>query len=721
VLLGRSRRVEVTGPREADGSLRANRFGSVAGQFKVSGKVTMYLVALPDLSTTPEQVAVDLEHLALDWLDADVALGEAMLVTRRERLIEQTVDAELVARLLAEPGIDPNAAAAARIPGNTRIPNTNGDIHTPLARAAELGHLEAARLLLDAGADVGCAPPVAEGDSFTPLMQAAGNGHLEVLRLLLGRGAAVDAVQLGSGFTAFQCACIYNQPECVEVLIRAGCDVGRRWTSMDDEGRTGRELAEAAGHLAVVERLRAVVAEQPRVAQAAGPAPEPEPEPASLAGERLAVLAPMLVTAAMEGDGAAVTRWLSAGADPDASATARTPDGEVLHTTALIRAAQNGRLEAARLLLDAGADPGRARTGGVTPLMAAAGLGQLQVLLLLLGYGAAVDAAQPASGFTAFHCACFRNQVECAEALIRAGCDVGIKTKGGETGRELALGRGHAALLARLDALGAERPAGGGEAQGPGVKKKRKKRPKKKRPAPQPGAELEPEFDPEFESEPELEPHAEPEPEQMLQPEPQLELQPEPLLEPEPVADLMMVLLAGLGLLEHLPACRAHEMDLGARPRNAPGPSSNTAAVRARSSALCSPVLQCALCHSLGRSSHPPARPDLMTGVSWPFTTPPERLIDSAWPHRGRRAAAEHGGGPRGVRDQRARRRRHRRLLRQLARSQSQIRFGHRRILCSQRAANQRVRSLLRSQKSQSAGARARARAGARARARARA
>jgi hypothetical protein len=37
-------------------------------------------------------------------------------------------------------------------------------------------------------------------------------------------------------------------------------------------------------------------------------------------------------------------------------------------------------------------------------------------------------------------------------------------------------------------------------------------------------------------------------------------------LEPEPVDDPVAEVLAGLGLLEHLPACHEHEMDLGARP-----------------------------------------------------------------------------------------------------------------------------------------------------------
>jgi hypothetical protein len=46
----RGRRVEVTGPRVANGGLRANRFGSVAGRAADGA----YLVSLPDqVSKTP--------------------------------------------------------------------------------------------------------------------------------------------------------------------------------------------------------------------------------------------------------------------------------------------------------------------------------------------------------------------------------------------------------------------------------------------------------------------------------------------------------------------------------------------------------------------------------------------------------------------------------------------------------------------------------------------
>ena len=100
----------MTGPRGADGSLRADRFGIVAGAPRRTADGA-YLVALPDHSggggpataeviagvvVGIEQPAPPLVHhliippadLALDWLDADAAPGEARRLGRRGRLVE---------------------------------------------------------------------------------------------------------------------------------------------------------------------------------------------------------------------------------------------------------------------------------------------------------------------------------------------------------------------------------------------------------------------------------------------------------------------------------------------------------------------------------------------------------------------------------------------------------------------------------------------------------
>jgi hypothetical protein len=175
-----------------------------------------------------------------------------------------------------------------------------------------------------------------------------------------------------------------------------------------------------------------------------------------------------LCNAAQQGDVAAVARLLAAGADPNASVVERTPSGEVFQLTTLFVAAGVGRLETPRLLLDAGADPSRADGNSATPLMQAAGNGHLEVMRLLLARGAAVDAVCLSNGWTAFHAACatyLHRHPACAEALVRAGCDVGLQDIDGKTGRQLAEQRGHAAVVERLRTLGAEQPPVGAVAQ----------------------------------------------------------------------------------------------------------------------------------------------------------------------------------------------------------------------------------------------------------------
>ena len=170
-------RVEVTGPRGTNGGLHANRFGSVAGRaadgaYLVSlsvlsdGRTVNETVAVHRSSGLIERLAVGLENLALDWLGADVARGE------------QTFQ-------LAPTGWAGGSFWSSKRPmlrwSVADALGADGDVIdcTPPTHAADLGHVEAARLLLDAGAD----PSGADGGDFTPLMISAGGVRLEVLRL----------------------------------------------------------------------------------------------------------------------------------------------------------------------------------------------------------------------------------------------------------------------------------------------------------------------------------------------------------------------------------------------------------------------------------------------------------------------------------------------------------------------------------------------------------
>jgi hypothetical protein len=88
----------------------------------------------------------------------------------------------------------PIAAALGRIDEARRcLANASPeDRHLAFPLAAEFGHVEVVRLLLDAGENPNRYNPVGGHSHTTPLHQAAGAGHEDVVRLLVERGARLD-------------------------------------------------------------------------------------------------------------------------------------------------------------------------------------------------------------------------------------------------------------------------------------------------------------------------------------------------------------------------------------------------------------------------------------------------------------------------------------------------------------------------------------------------
>ena len=88
----------------------------------------------------------------------------------------------------------PVAAALGRIEDARRLlaGASSEDRHLALASAADFGHVEIVRLLLDAGEDPHRYNPIGGHSHTTPLHQPAGGGHDEVVRLLVERGARLD-------------------------------------------------------------------------------------------------------------------------------------------------------------------------------------------------------------------------------------------------------------------------------------------------------------------------------------------------------------------------------------------------------------------------------------------------------------------------------------------------------------------------------------------------
>ncbi|KXJ96532.1 ankyrin repeat-containing domain protein [Microdochium bolleyi] len=168
-----------------------------------------------------------LRHAAMTGHDAGVALA-----LRHGADVEASID-----RCSKLP------AAAARRVGELRrrVPGeSTRECLSPLACAALYGHVGAARLLLDAGADVEAV------DIFmnTPLFKAARSGNLELVRLLLDRGADAGA-RNADGETALWPAICSGNEELVGFLAgkkEGGGGGGGAGLDVNAEATTGSPL-----------------------------------------------------------------------------------------------------------------------------------------------------------------------------------------------------------------------------------------------------------------------------------------------------------------------------------------------------------------------------------------------------------------------------------------------------------------------------------------------
>ena len=140
--------------------------------------------------------------------------------------------------------LDEDPSAANKCNGARRQP---GGISYPLTIAAWRGDTEAARLLLDHGADPDCANcnEIYEDDyenRGAPLMMAIHNGHLKIAHLLLDRGAQAN-VSIYAGPTALKLAQKSGDEELVKRLVMGGARL------------LPGELAAAGNYLAIGEIL----------------------------------------------------------------------------------------------------------------------------------------------------------------------------------------------------------------------------------------------------------------------------------------------------------------------------------------------------------------------------------------------------------------------------------------------------------------------------------
>jgi ankyrin repeat protein len=185
------------------------------------------------------------------------AQGVSVLMRAKYRSSQALVDAVLA----ADPPIDVFEAAALgaveRLRGMLdRDPALAivfaGDGFTALHLTAFFGEVDAARLLVDRGADVD-----AHGRGWmtgTALNSAAAGRHTDVARLLLDAGADVDARQ-ASGWTSLHASAHNGSLELVDLLLSRGADPA----ATNDDGASAISLADEAGHPQIVAHVRSAM------------------------------------------------------------------------------------------------------------------------------------------------------------------------------------------------------------------------------------------------------------------------------------------------------------------------------------------------------------------------------------------------------------------------------------------------------------------------------
>ncbi|MCA9203671.1 MAG: ankyrin repeat domain-containing protein [Planctomycetales bacterium] len=122
---------------------------------------------------------------------------------------------------------------------------------TPLANAAELGHTDIVRLLLNHGAVVDMAP-----DSYTALMRACVGGKFDSAKILLDAGADPNAVRQ-DGQRPLHFAAKAGSVECVNLLLARGANPRALAYKKD----TALKYAERYNHQAIVKVLQDAVDE----------------------------------------------------------------------------------------------------------------------------------------------------------------------------------------------------------------------------------------------------------------------------------------------------------------------------------------------------------------------------------------------------------------------------------------------------------------------------
>jgi ankyrin repeat protein len=148
------------------------------------------------------------------------------------------------------------------------------------------------------------------------------------------------------------------------------------------------------------------------------------------------------------------SQWNEALMRAETAADSYTRAQRMMHTL-LGEAAEKGLFKEAYRLLRAGADLNAANERGLTPLMRAAGWGQLAVLRLLISRGADMN-AKSRDGHTALTASASWGHLEVTRCLLNNGADVNSRVADGWTPLMWASSKGHLEVVRLLLQRGAD-------------------------------------------------------------------------------------------------------------------------------------------------------------------------------------------------------------------------------------------------------------------------
>ena len=397
------------------------------------------------------------------------------------------------AALLLDAGARPNAANALGV--------------TPLHLACENGNAALVRRLLAAGA----APDAALPSGETALMTAARAGSVGAVTALLARGADVNARETTERQTALMWAGVAAASR-----RRAGADRGRcgRPCPLARPPRGDRELAaHGRGRRGVGRRggrvhgaaVRGPAGRPRRGAPAAGGGrgprtsrPRPARAPSSWRPTAGTASSPRglldqgadpnaadagyapLHAAVLRGDAELVSALLDHGAHPNARLAQGTPHARygklyalemrLAGATPFFLAAQYGFADVMQRLAAAGADPRAGLAGGVTPLMAAAGM--LTPGFIQAGNdrrGRAIDTAEMEIALSQDpdRRRLMNSGIDAVRAAVALGADVNAASESGDTALHVAAHHGFNSVVRYLVGRGADPNAQNARGQTP--------------------------------------------------------------------------------------------------------------------------------------------------------------------------------------------------------------------------------------------------------------